>query len=124
MTCSDIPVHEYDVNKVAKYVKFMAQSFYVTSAALQYFNVDVDFPARISSDPFLCPTISSFTGDAFDIYKIFSNECDNWIDGDSYNNYWKGPSSGPAYVEIDLGVLITINKITVKNGKNGDDNDG
>ncbi len=101
----------------------MARSFYGDSAALQYFNVDVDFPAGVSTDPYLCPTITSFTGDAYDIYKIFSNECDKWISGDSYNNFWRGPSIGPAFIDIDLGVLITITKITVKNGKNDDDDD-
>ena len=56
--CPDITTENYPVNKVARYVRFMALGYHQESSgsSLQYLHINVDFPASVQSeDQFLCP---------------------------------------------------------------------
>ena len=56
MQCQDIPLQEYTINKPARYVRFKALDYYGNVAALQYFNVEYDYPNGIVNEEFICPS--------------------------------------------------------------------
>ncbi len=53
--CPDVPVLSFEVDQDARYVRFVAYSAYVNSAALQYLHVDYDYPEGISNRTVACP---------------------------------------------------------------------
>ena len=56
--CDQIPVKNYPVNQMGRFVRFVAVSFYGSGSVLQYFHVNVDFPDGVDSDPqFICPSM-------------------------------------------------------------------
>ena len=56
VNCEDIPIHTYPINKAARYVRFMAMTYYGNGATLQYFNVDYDYPNGIVNENYTCPS--------------------------------------------------------------------
>lgn len=57
--CQTEPVKTYDINKIGRYVRFFALTFYHTGPALNYIHVDFDYPEGISNEHFICPGIFS-----------------------------------------------------------------
>ena len=53
--CQTVPVLSHDINKIARYVRFFALSFYHTGPALNFIHVDYDYPQGISNEKFICP---------------------------------------------------------------------
>ena len=58
MACQDIPVHEYVVDQIARYVKFKATATYGYTAVLQYFYIHFDYPNGVMEEEFICPSRS------------------------------------------------------------------
>ncbi len=53
--CQTVPVMTYDINEIARYVRFFALSYYNAGPALSYIHVDFDDPEGIKNDTYLCP---------------------------------------------------------------------
>ena len=72
--CDQIPVQNYPVNKMGRFVRFVAVNFYGLGSVLQYFHVNVDYPNGVEADPqFLCPSMSIM----MIIYYLY--ECYNYF---------------------------------------------
>ena len=54
-TCETLSKHEYNIGKVARYVRFQAKSIYGMHSALGYFNIDYDSSITQPDDDFVCP---------------------------------------------------------------------
>ena len=55
LDCANIPLHEYDINQVGRFVRFHAHSYYGASAGLNYFFIDYDYPSGLSNETYSCP---------------------------------------------------------------------
>ncbi len=69
-------------------------------------------------------TFASHEDSNHNIYGIFSNECDRYIEGNYLTNYWHGDNNDKySFFYIDLKVHIQILSIDLRNARNSWHND-
>ncbi len=57
VACENIPIQNYVINKVGRYVKFTAVNFHGSGSTLQYLHVNTDYPNGIMSEnDYICPS--------------------------------------------------------------------
>ncbi len=57
--CLSIPEFVYDINEVARHIRFIARSFYGIGPTLQYLHLDYDYPSGVVENNDLCPGMKS-----------------------------------------------------------------
>ncbi len=60
VSCENIPLKEYTINRVGKYVRFMAITHYGAGPVLKYINIETDYPNGIQTDQMPCPGYELF----------------------------------------------------------------
>ncbi len=55
--CLSIPEIDYDINESARYVRFIAKSFFDNGPSLQYLHLDYDYPSGVVENTDLCPSM-------------------------------------------------------------------
>ncbi len=60
VACENIPLHEYDIDQVARYVRFFVRSYYEKSASLNYFNIEYDAVNGVFDGDFVCQSKDLF----------------------------------------------------------------